>query len=203
MTRRPLLLLALAVLAVGCKNSNTWDGTYKMDGEWEVWSAENTNNCFMLSLGPSYYLALLETDADEDIYSFTGSDNGDRCWPPEPREYTRVGNQLLSAPPDQTGYLYTGDICEIRIARSRVATFSSNDVFTEVSTVTVSWDASDDCPVGPETGQSCPGGQGDCCHAEFVSYGARCTDCWIGCDAAAATGDPVVIFTLLDGGGSR
>jgi len=181
------LLLAVAVLSVGCKDDPKWDGTYDIDGEWEVWAASGENNCAMLGVGAPHYSALLESDAAEDNYSFTGSEAGDYCWD---REYVRVGNEL-----SLTGdYLAEVGVpeptdCVVRIERERLAVFSSDDLFSETSTVHVSWDAGDGCPAGSETGDWCPEDK-ECCEARFLSVGVRCDDCWQECAAGALVADP-------------
>jgi len=197
MKTRALIVLVLVVLAAGC-NKNTWDGRYRVDGEWQVFAAEASNDCFMLSVGAPAYLALFESDGDEVHYSFTGSDDGDYCWD---RSYTRAGNQLvLETVETRNVFVDESAVCEVEITRERVATFTSSDTFSEVSTVTVTWDSDSDCPPGP--GDSCGDGK-ECCEANFVAAGVRCTDCFVACGAAVLIGDPELGGGLIDGGGSR
>lgn len=188
MRRSPLFLLALAALAAGCGNDNTWDGRYDVEGEWEVWTAESQNDCFMLAVGTSYYVALLEPGSGGVDYVFTGSDGGERCWT---RNYTREGNGLFLEETSTVQVFVNAD-CEVLIHREREAVFSSSDTFSETSNVDVTWVSGDDCPVG-----SLP------CEAKFVSLGVRCNDCWLGCDAAAMVRDPELDATSAERIGSR
>lgn len=169
-----LPLLCVAILLTGCNdNKPRWDGTYEVDGEWEIWSATEQNDCFMLRVGAFNYDAVLESDAAEEDYLFTGSDDGERCWT---RNYERVGNQLLLS--EAYNVLVTPD-CEVRIERERVISLDSDDAFAETSTVHVTYVSGDNCP--PD---ALP------CDAEFASIGLRCADCWMTCDGAAMIEDP-------------
>jgi len=168
------LLLAVVILPVGCKdNSPSVARAYDVDGEWEIWTAAQHNDCFMLDPGALYYSALFESDADDEDYLFTGSDEGDRCWT---RAYVRAGNELSL---DEVYAVQVTPDCEVQIERHRVAIFQSDDTFSESSTVEVTYLSGDGCPA-----DALP------CDAEFVSVGLRCADCWQACAAAAFVADP-------------
>lgn len=188
-----LSLLCIAILSVSCGSKNRWDGTWDVDGEWEVWTATSRNDCFMLRVGPANFQAVLESDATEENYLFSASDGGEQCWD---RGYQRVGNELrLSETFPVTVIEETG--CQVTIVRNRAMTLNSNDAFTEVSTVEVYCEPDTGCP--PEL-IAC-GGTGEdptaACTAEFASIGLRCVDCWVECDGGARSADPQLV--TLDG----
>jgi hypothetical protein len=187
MKKLPLLLLVAGILGAGCGNDPITVRNYDMDGEWEVWTAAQSNDCVMLGVGAAQYFAQLESDAEQESYAFTGSTDGERCWP---REYVRTGNQLTLS--EDASYEVIPGECSVDIHRERVASFDSDDTFSEVSTVTVFCDAGGGCP--PDL-IACAGAETAACEARFLSIGLRCSDCWPGCAARAVEGDP-----LLDAG---
>ena len=91
-----LPLLCIAILPVACGDDNRWDGTWDVDGEWQVFTATEQNDCFMLRVGPTSFDALLDSDATEENYLFSASENGERCWE---RNYQRSGNELRGREP--------------------------------------------------------------------------------------------------------
>lgn len=184
-----LPLLCMAILSVSCNDSNRWDGTWDVDGEWEVWTATSQNNCFMLRVGPTSFQAVLESDATEENYLFSASEGGEQCWD---RDYQRVGNELRLSDTD-TVTVISDTGCQVTIVRDRAMSLNSNDAFTEISTVEVFCEPDTGCP--PEL-IACAGTGEDAtaaCTAEFASIGLRCVDCWVECDGGARIADPQVV----------
>ena len=187
MKRILLPLLCLAILSAGCKDDNPrWDGTYDADGEWEVWTATEQNDCFMLRIGEFNYDAILESDANEEDYQFSASADGAVCWV---RDYERTGNQLLLSE-ETTIFPIDGHPCELTLKRQRVITLDSDDAFSETSNVEVFCEADGVCPENLITCNGVGDEDDPACTAEFASIGLRCDDCWVTCEAAAMIDDP-------------